>query len=63
MEARRVDGVSYTLDPLTGQWEIDEEGDEGRFFGGSSDSDPTVAIINGRLRLENISVSNLPPFR
>ena len=48
-ETREVDGVSYTQDPLTEEWEIDEEDEadeEGAF----------TAVLTGELELENIAV-------
>ena len=60
-ETRDVDGVSYTQDPFTGEWEIDEE-DE------SSEDDALDAVLAGQLELENMvvevdSVDGSPMYR
>ncbi len=47
---------------------MDEVVGDGQFFGSSWESDPTVAIINGSLKLQNMSVEadvllGLPVYR
>ena len=60
-ERREVDGISYSEDPITLEWEIDEEDDTSAY-------DAIDAAMSGRLRLETVradvdSLDGLPVYR